>query len=231
MAMSRSDATENPGLMQALGYGLAGVGFLAGFLDIFSPSLILAALALITAPAALAMAAQAPDAFEVSVGGSPRLFNLLIGGPVLGVLLLLRDVHVFQPWYALGPAIAAVAIIAPAALRSSIRTGVAAPVLAVGALCLLAGVYAFGATLALDTRFDTARGTAYPSIVQAKSPDASKPVLTVAPWAPQGGPTVLKVDRDLWAQSPVGSQICPVVHKGVLMMPWYSVGPCDGRGY
>lgn len=89
--------------------------------------------------------------------------------------------------------------------------------------------YGFGAAGTINGYFDRAPTDIFQTQVTGKHASHGKSssyYLQLAPWGPVDSAEDATVSRAMYDTTPTGSQVCVVLHKGLLRMPWYVVRHC-----
>jgi hypothetical protein len=100
-------------------------------------------------------------------------------------------------------------------------------------MLLLAGVYGWGLTAAVDSLADRSAPAHYTTMVVDRHESYHRGTtyhLALAPWGPMQEAVSLNVSKDTYYSMAVGQQVCVDLHPGVLFVQWYRIATCDNSG-
>lgn len=165
---------------------------------------------------------------EEKNSGYPSVFIALLG-PGFGLLwrsLFDYELVSYAPlWPLVGAAAAGAALVLAIGSRefllrrrSGLRVGLT--------IALLAGLYGYGATSAVNAAFDAAEAATFAAQVLSKHIDSGKHKtyhLKVTPWGPMTATDDVRVTREYYNQVVTGQTVTIALWPGRLGVPWYSV--------
>jgi hypothetical protein len=216
--------------IQLLGYGLAAAGLAAGTAEIIRPDPLTAAALLLAAPAALLVAAWAPEAFEVRARASKTL-NPLLGAPT-GFVLVMGLVHqLVDPTLAIVAGAIGAATFLALGYAARGRPGLQSPISMMVLLTLFGGLYGYGALVAANVQFDTSPTTVIQAPVVDKfltyGRNSTGYHLRLAPWGARTTPNAVDVSHAAYDALGPGDRACVVQHSGALGVAWFTARTCE----
>lgn len=162
-----------------------------------------------------------------------RRTDLLFGSFVCGISLVFgdRDVH-FVDTTMLFECAGLIALLGCAVVFSAARKN---PQFwsTMFVTLLLAGVYGWGLTAAVDSLADRSVPAHYTTMVVDRHESYHRGTtyhLALAPWGPMQEAVSLNVSKDTYYSMGVGQQVCAELHTGVLHVQWYRIAACDSSG-
>jgi len=190
------------------------------------PSAIVLAL---TPFAAVFLAGRSPLLFTIFRRKSdPRAdFTLTLAFSSFGLLFRAMDFYVVSTQSLLMVA-AAFAVLYIAALYTAANRGSSVPGSLIAVL-FFAAIYGYSLALVADAVADSAPGQIYATQVIRKHVSRGRSTtwyLDLAPWGPLEQPNKIKVSSSMYANTPIGDEVCLALHPGAFHVSWYQRADC-----